>query len=196
MSDNRHALGFLVRASILLVSILVIWWLVLEDPLLFLLRISTRVLVSLSGIRCTIADGLAGGWEFHFSFNDPAPEVINAITFTVPRSALLMFTFDMPAYWAIVLAMRVRGQKTARLPRSLVAGSAVVAIVEGLLFATFLGTQVWRLQEHWHPAAGAVSLWAHSLIEYLALYVLPYTAPIVIAVSTHPPLRARIFSSQ
>src|SRR5215510_14955921 len=120
MPEGRHATTFLIRASILLVAMLAMWWLVLVHPFLFLLRIAVEVTMSFLPISplSTISGGIASDWDFKLILNHAGAGAINSITFSAPRSTLIAFTFSIPMYWAIALGIPVRGQERARLIRS------------------------------------------------------------------------------
>jgi hypothetical protein len=72
--------------------------------------------------------------------------------------------------------------------------SQLLKKIKVLLFLTYLRVEVWKIKEQWHPTAGGLATWAYSVVEYLAVIVIPYTAPILIAISVHQQLRSRMFS--
>jgi hypothetical protein len=197
MPEGPHPLAFFARTAILLVVLLALWWLVLATPLVTLLRLSVETAVplySLAGMQATFSGVLAEGWEFRFVLNDPTPGAAKAISLTVPYGAAVAFTVSMPMYWAIAFGVPIRSQKASPLVRSFLIGSALILLVEVFQFLIYLGVQTWRLKEQVHPTAGGLLQWFYSLAEYLAIYVVPYTAPILIALLIHRPLRARIFA--
>lgn len=181
---------FLIRGSILLIVILVLWRTVLVDPLLMLLRFQMEGILPSHG---TVAGAATSDWYFTF------PLTLSGATYTanvtIPRKDIVAFTFAIPVYWAISLAMPLGKAEFKSWLFSLIAGTVLVDFINILLLLTFLNVQIWKILQQVRPTAGGFTTWGYSLAEYLAVAVIPYIAPILTAISFHKELRKQIFRS-
>ncbi len=133
----------LLRGSALIVALLVFWWFVLLNPLLLLLRMSSGMIwgIFVDNSGKFISETAPTNWSLHFpvqftvppSPQRPAPLEIHSVDFDVARTEVTAFTFSLPVYWAIVLAVT----DVRRNLRPLALGTMLVAVLEALLF--------WRL---------------------------------------------------
>jgi hypothetical protein len=195
---NRSLGKFLLRGSLLLTAMLSLWWLALQLPLLTLLRLSEEVTLRLLGSDSgdPIAVEPSGDWTFRVPVEDSAknttpayPSKIHSITFSMPRSDVVLFTFSLPVYWAIVLAALVRRSDL----QALVWGTVLVAVVEVLSLLGFLEITAHSVLAQMHPAANWLGSWPRELGNYLLMQVIPFVAPILIAVASHRELRSHVF---
>lgn len=192
MSPRSAHLRFLLRGSLLLTGILALWWLALQPPLLFLLRVSEETVMSLlpgAGPARAIAVDAAGDWNFRVPVDDTRLEAgslvrVDSVEFTIPRHDVLLFTFSLPLFWALMLAAPdVRSHLAA-----LLWGTGALAAFEVLLLLGFVEIN----------ARGMVG-WSGRWLElatYLATSVLPFFAPLAAALALHRDLRALIFPSR
>lgn len=174
---------FLLRASVLLVAMLVMWWLVLVNPLLFVLRASAALpFAFLTGSSASIAAG-AAQWDFRI------PIGLQAISFSIPRSDVVVFTFSLPVYWAIALASRTR-------VRSLLIGTLIMEAIEVLsliAFAALIGHSVAAQRA---LSYSSFARWFTEFANYLLVDVIPFLAPVLLAVVLDRDLRSRMFSQK
>src|ERR1700680_1297479 len=107
---------FLLRGSALLIAMLALWWLALRSPMLFLLRLSESAALRLlpnADSTEPIAVDSSGDWNFRMPVEDTRRETIRkngpvkfqTVEFTIPRPDVVLFTFSLPVYWAMVLAV-------------------------------------------------------------------------------------------
>jgi hypothetical protein len=153
-SDSLQA-RFLIRASLLLVILLVCWWFVLSNPLLVLLRMSAEMCWGIFGNTSgkLISETPAGDWSLRVpvqftmpaSPRQPAPVEIHSVDFDVARTEAIAFTFSLPVYWAIILA----APDVRRNLRTLALGSGVVAILETILFLAFAEISAHNVAAQW-----------------------------------------------
>jgi hypothetical protein len=193
MLADRYPAQFLVRASVLLVASLVLWWFVLQDPLLSLLKFS---------IKCCgafVTETGSGAWNFRVpleatipkSAQQPVPMQIHSINFDVERSDVVVFTFTLPVYWAIVLAApRIR-----RVARPLILGTFLIAILEIVLLLCFLEISAHNIALQWSASRSDFAKWSLRFGEYLVVNVIPYLAPVVVVLALHRELRVEVFRS-
>ncbi len=174
---------FLLRGSILLVVMLVMWWLVLVNPLLFVLRASAALpFAFLTGPSASIAAGPVQ-WDFRI------PIGMQAFSFSIPRSDVVVFTFSLPVYWAIALASRTR-------LRSLLLGTLIMEAIEVLSLIAFAALIGHSIAAQRASSYSALDRWFTEFANYLLVDVIPFLAPVLLAILLDRDLRSRIFSVQ
>lgn len=196
---DRPEARFLARSAALLIGLLALWWFLLLNPLLFLLRNSADIFGGIafgehSGKLVTEAP--SGDWTFTVPWEavipdsprQPGPARVHSIEFDLARSDAIAFTFSVPVYWAIALA----ASGTRRGFRPLVLGTVVVATLEIVLLLVFVEITAHNVAAQLFQSQGALAKWFLHFGDYLAVNVIPYTAPFLIAISLHPDLRAQI----
>jgi hypothetical protein len=192
---------FLLRGSVLLAGMLVLWWLILIGPLLAGLRVVTdfslRCLPGASGTPA--ARALPNGdWVFRVPvrsswLNSPAPDSrvpkFRGVQLEIPRSSLILFTLGLPIVWALILSSPI----SRRLWRPLVAGTAIASaltIMQVLFFILF------TISKTLHLVTNGVAAWLLDYAAYVNNNVIPYAAPFAIALCVHPGLRSAILSAE
>jgi hypothetical protein len=173
---------FLLRGSVLLIASLILWWFVLADPLLALLRWLVELL---GGSGKVVSLTASGDWTFHFA---AGPRVVY---FDIPRDDVLNFTYSLPVFWAIFLA----AGDFRRSLRQFAIGTAIVVAAEALMLLALV-----RIVSH-EVAAGmlpgtqdAFGAWLLRLGKYVVVNVLPDAGPFLIALALHRELRSQILS--
>ena len=199
-------LRFLLRASGLLIVMLALWWWLLLAPILSALRISTGLLLHLvpgdgstasavlaeNGdwlLRVPIAESLArlDAVQRTFGRAPGAPAVkVRSFRLAIASRVPTFFTLAFPLFWAIMLA----GPRSRRLWKPILGGTALLAVSAqlGLLYYTGI-TIATSLQVSIPNLTGTLL----SGLEYLNLNVIPYVAPLLLALWLHRELRAQIF---
>jgi hypothetical protein len=187
---------FLLRGSLLLAAMLTLWWLILLNPLLLFLRIAADIPLGwLPG--ATSADPIrvepSGDWTCRIPVQAAGAGMrIRSIEFTVPRSDVILFTFSLPVYWAIVLA----APAARKAVRPLLWGTALVAAVEVLALVLFVVIAAQTVVAGMRPEADALGHWWREFGNYLTVNVVPPVAPFLIGLSLLPELRSSIFSTR
>jgi hypothetical protein len=197
-------LRFLLRGSLLVIVMLTAWWLVLLDPLLDGLRLSTSVALHLlpgDGSKAEAIDDPAGNWIVQVPipgfversnavqkmFN-PAQRPVHApsLTLAVSRDVPVLFSLVFPLFWAAALAApwSARTWKIIAIGTFLVYLQAVLAIV---IYSVYT---IDRNIAYTTGAANAVI----NFCEYINMYVAPYAIPILLALALNADLRTQIFS--
>jgi hypothetical protein len=171
---------FLLRGSVLLIAFLILWWFVLLDPLLLLLRWSAEVA---GGSGQVVSLTASGDWTFHFVAGS------RLVYFDIPRADVLTFTFGLPVFWAILLA----AGDLRRSLRPLAIGTVLVAATETLMLLALARLAARKVAARMAPGAqDAFGGWLAHVGEYLVVDVLPYAAPFLIALALHRGLRSQI----
>jgi hypothetical protein len=200
MSPLKVQTCFLLRGSALLIGLLSVWWLALQEPMLFLLRNSVREIGGLVfGISSAkfVAEAPNGDWTFEVPIEFTAAAAsgsrgalhCHSINFDFARSDVSAFTFGLPAYWAIILA--VPGIR--RSMRALAQGTLLMALAEIVLLLMFVEVFAHKTAASMSLSQSAVRNWFWHLGEYLMMGVIPYLVPFAAAIWLHGGLRGQIF---
>ena len=193
----RPQTRFLLRGSALVIGFLTLWWFVLLNPLLYALEgmggvFGRLVFGGKSGEL--IRENPGGDWTFHVPLEMTIPaspvqvaQQVHSIDFDMPRADIIAFTFSLPVFWAIVLA----APGLRRNLRPLATGTAIMVGAELVLLLWFaeISARKSAAQLVGQPA----DTWLLRFGEYLAVTVIPYAIPFVVALGVHRELRWQIF---
>ena len=198
---------FLLRGSSLLLVMLALWWLVLLHPLLAGMRLSTDLVLRLlpgGSSAAGVAVNSDGGWivqvpipasfakqdqvQRTFGRAPGAPLVkVRSFKLAIAERIPTFFTLSFPLFLALALA----APPARRLWRIMAGGTALLALLallSLLFYAAFTIETNLKLVTSYLPAI----LWGAA--EYLNINVVPYLAPLLMALWLHAELRAQIFS--
>lgn len=187
---------FLFRSSALLISVLTVWWFLLQGPMLLMLYAGARIPFGLMQ-NAAVTIGPSGDWSFRIPVQDSPDEVlrrfgsarIDSMEFTAPGADILPFTLGLPVYWAVALA--VPGRRRIRL---MIWGSLLQLAIGVVSLVLFAEAMAYNSLGQMRPDTGALARWVRDLGYYLVTAVVPYAAPVIAAVWLHPWLRLQIFS--
>ena len=201
-------LRFLLRALALLALMLALWWLVLLNPLLAGLRLSAELTLRLLPGGSSVSHVTIGA-DHNWTFQVPAPAAvvnqertqqmlgaaagsgrIKIRSMKVEGTARypILFTVSLPLFWAILLAAPGR----PRLWR-MACGTAVLAIFALLSIAVYAVRLVggyFQLTTEGFPG------FLMDSAMYLAAGVVPYLAPVLVALSLDGELRGLILGGE
>ena len=136
-------LRFLLRGSLLVVVMLTVWWMLLLDPLLGALRVSTGLALHLApgnGSTAHATNDLSGNWVLQVPLPgfiqrsdaaqkmfDPAvrPVRLPSLKLAVARDVPVLFSLVFPLFWAAALAAPF----SRRTWKILLAGTALVYLI-------------------------------------------------------------------
>jgi hypothetical protein len=183
---------FLLRGSVLLAGLLTLWWFVLLDPMLALLK-------DAAGGFLLIAENSSGDWTVRVPLErtlpatpqQPVAQQIHSVDFDIRRSDVISFTFSLPVFWAVILA----APGVRRCLRPLLLGTVLMSAVELVLLVIFAQITARNALSQLDVAADVGGKWVRHLGEYLIISVLPYAVPFVVALSLHRELRGEIFQA-
>lgn len=190
----------LLRGSALMIVMLAVWWLALRTPMLFLLRVSASIALQLlpraDSVEPIMADP-SGDWNFHVPIEDTPGTIqkmsgrvkFRAMEFTIPRPDVVLFTFSVPVFWAIVLSAPW-GRSGIR---ALLWGTALVSLIEVLSLLAHAEMVAYETAAQLHSAAGGLAAWSRELGTRLVVGVIPFASPVLAAVALHGNLRSQIF---
>jgi len=180
---------FLLRGSVLLAAFLIFWWLVLLNPLLYLLRTTASGLIP-------IAESATGDWTIQVpletvvpvSPDHPTSMRVHSIDFDLAHADAGAFTFGLPVFWAVILAT----PNIRRSLRPLLFGTVAMAVLELILFLVYVETFAHKTAAQWSPSPDPVAAWFYRSCDYLLVSVIPYIAPFVLAIVIDRELRGQI----
>ena len=198
-------LRFLLRGSLLVVVMLTVWWMLLLDPLLGALRVSTGLALHLvpgNGSTAHATSDPSGNWVLQVPLPgfiqrsdaaqkmfDPAlrPVRLPSLKLAVARDVPVLFSLVFPLFWAAALAAPF----SRRTWKILLAGTALVSLVSigGIILYS-----IYMIDRNIGYTTGASNT-VLNFFEYLNMYVVPYAAPLLIALALNADLRAQIFST-
>jgi hypothetical protein len=212
VGERHHTLSdpvrFLLRALVLLAVMLVLWWLVLLNPLLAGLRLSTELTLRLLPGASSVSHVTIGP-DRNWTFQVPAPAAvvnqestqqmlgaaagsghIRIRSMKVEGAARypILFTVSLPLYWAIMLAAPGR----RRILR-VASGTAVLAIFALLSIAVYA---IRLVGGYFQLATEGLPGFMMNSAMYLAVGVVPYLGPVLVALSFDGELRDLILSGQ
>lgn len=187
---------FLLSASLWLTAFLLVWSFGLQNPMLFLLRASEELTLRLAGTGAgdPITEEPSGDWTFRIPVHDSAVQKagavkIRSIDFTMPRGDVILFTFSLPVFWAIMLAARI--DKAALT--AFFWGTAAMGLTEVILLFLFLQMSAYGVLTQFHASPNEIARWLRDLGTYLIVSVIPFILPIVAALTFHRRLREQFF---
>ena len=190
---------FLLRATASITVLLMVWWFVLQNPMRALLQASVEICGSLVfGIPAskllTVTPG--GDWTFEIPIDFTAPAEssngglvhYNSIDFDLARSDIGAFTFSLPVYWAIILA--VPGAWRSR--RAMIYGTLLMALLEIGLLLIFIEIFAHKTAAKMAQSQDPLTNWLLHFCDYLVVSAIPYAAPFIVAIWLQPELRRQI----
>jgi len=176
-----------MSGSALLIGILALWWFALRGPMLNLLRDAAEAFVQVN-------ENSSGDWSVRAPISillpptaqRPMPRQIHFVNLDLPRSDASRFTFSIPVYWAIILAIPSAQRKL----RSFLVGTAIMAAFELVLLLTFIRMTAYDAISRIQGDPGFLG--ARRLVLYLVPNVLPYMIPFGLALALNRQLRVQV----
>jgi hypothetical protein len=211
VSDRQLSdpLRFLLRALAFLALMLVLWWLVLLNPLLAGLRLSAELTLRLLPGGSSVSHVTIGP-DRNWTFQVPAPaavvnqertqQMLGAAAAGSGRIKIrsmkvegaarypILFTVSLPLYWAILLAGP--GWRR-RLPLRMACGTAVLALFSLLSIAVYA---VRLVGGYFQLTTQGLPGFLTDSAMYLAVGVVPYLAPVLVALTLDEELRGLILA--
>lgn len=184
---------------ILLASLLVLWKLVLLEPLEALSRGAIQGVFSLlpfpgsGSAELITVDRGNGDWIVHASLlllpeREITVQIAGANEAGVRMQPVMLqcFSLCLPIFWALALAV----WPGKRLFRVLGIGTLLLAIISQVSLVVFLA--YWTDRYFVVASSTWTEFWL-QLAGYLALNVAPYAAPLVLVIALHRRLRSLVF---
>ena len=203
-------LRFLLRALVLLALMLALWWLVLLNPLLAGLRLSAELTLRLLPGGNSVSHVTIGP-DRNWTFQVPAPaaivnqektqQMLGAAAAGSGRIKIrsmkvegaarfpILFTVSLPLYWAILLA----APGWRRLLLRLSCGTAVLAALALLSIAAYA---IRLVGGYFQLTTDGLPGFLMDSAMYLAAGVVPYLAPVLVALSLDGELRGLILAGE
>ena len=186
---------FLLRATVLLTGLLIVWWFVLQSPMRALLKASAQACGGLAfGIPASklLTEAANGDWTFEIPLDfSSGPVQYHSINFDLARSDVSAFTFSLPVYWAIMMAL----PWAWRSRRALIQGTLLMGALEIILLLVFAQILAHKLAAQMAHSQDATTSWLLHFGNSLVLIAIPYVAPFVAAIWLHPELKRQMFGA-
>ena len=197
-------LRFLLRGSLLVVVMLTVWWMLLLDPLLGALRVSTGLVLRLvpgDGSTAHATNDPSGNWVLQVPLPafvqrsnavqkmfDAAirPVRLPSLKLAISRDVPVLFSLVFPLFWAAALAAPF----SRRTWKILLGGTALVCLIS---IGCIILYSVYMIDRNLGYTTGAPNA-VLNFFEYLNMFVVPYAAPLLIALALDADLRSQIFS--
>jgi hypothetical protein len=201
---------FLLRALVLLALMLALWWLVLLNPLLAGLRLSAELTLRLLPGGSSVSHVTIGA-DHNWTFQVPAPaavvnqertqQMLGAAAAGSGRIKIrsmkvegaarypILFTVSLPLYWAILLA----APGWRRLLLRMVCGTVVLATLALLSIAVYA---VRLVGGYFQLTTAGLPGYLTDSAMYLAVGVVPYLGPVLVALSLDGELRGLILGGE
>jgi hypothetical protein len=212
VSGRNHELSdplrFFLRALVFLALMLALWWLVFLNPLLAGLRFSAELTLRLLPGGSSVSHVTIGP-DRNWTFQVPAPAAVLNQERTQQMLAAaaagsghikirsmkvegdarypILFTVSLPLYWAILLA----APGWRRLLLRISCGTAVLAAFALLSIAVYA---IRLVGDSFHLATEGLPRFLMASAEYLAVGVVPYLGPVLLALSLDGELRGLILA--
>jgi hypothetical protein len=204
---NSPQLRFLLRASGFFVALLALWWMLLLSPMMSALRVATELLLHLApgdGSTASAVVGTNGDWMVRVPISESLartelvqqayghvpgtpPVNVRSVRLAIAARVPSFFTLGFPLFWALMLAAP-RSARLAQVAALGTAALALLAVVSLVFYVAFTIVATLKLA----APGGAVTVW--NAAEYLNLNVLPYLAPVLLAVGLHRELREKVLA--
>jgi hypothetical protein len=192
---TQSSLGhFLLRAVGLQLIFLGLWWTVLYQPAIGLLRLTAQVPLSLlltnPSKRSLEVNSSSGDWNFSIPVNamvkdspqSGSPVQVDAIDFAAPAENVAPFTTAWFVYVALALNVPISRGSIRRTLKGLLLQTAVSAL------AVFIYAEVNArgTLAHMHLVPDPMGLWFLNFVYHIDYLVIPYAGPFLLILWTHP----------
>ncbi len=192
---TQSSLGhFLLRAVGLQLIFLGLWWTVLYQPAIGLLRLTAEVPLSLlltnPSKRSLEVNSSSGDWNFSIPVNamvKDSPQSdssvqVDAIDFAAPAENVAPFTTAWFVYLGLALSVPITRESIRRTLKGLLLQTAVSAL------AVFIYAEVnaHGTLAHMHRVPDPAGLWFLNFVYHIDYLVIPYASPFLLILWTHP----------
>ena len=211
---RRPQFRFLLRASLLLIAMLVLWGAVLLDPLRAALRLFTVAAIWLIPGDASVIEAAIqpnGDWSLRLPMpaaiarlepiqqmfgrtstfgptsKNLAPINVRSLKLVIEGKYPVLFTAGLPFYWALILA----SGWTWRRGRVLLRGSGVLFVIAAASLVFYV---IRTAIKNTHLINGGPIGFLLDSGEYFAINLVPYVAPLLLALYLDVDLRALVFS--
>ena len=207
---RRPQVRFLIRAGLLLVCMLALWGALLLDPLRAALRWCTAAAIWAipgDGSVASVTIDPNGDWSlrlpvpavvarqdavqqmFGRASKSAPPVKVRSLKLTIEGKYPVLFTAGLPFYWALLLASGWNWRRW----RMLVEGSAILF---GLAVASLTFHVIREALRNLHLATGNPGKFLLDSGQYFVINVVPYMAPLLLALYQDAGLRKLVFTRQ
>ena len=184
---------FIARAVALQLLILGLWWFVLYQPSLALLRVIAEIpftLLTARQDRDPIEVDASGEWKFSVpvsayvrdSAEGKGPVSVNAIEFSAPAANVAPFATGWFVYLGLALSVPISRSNLRRI----LLGLAIQTIVSGVALLGYAEINARGVVANMYKTPDATVLWLEKLAYHIDYLVVPYASPFLVAIATLP----------
>jgi len=176
---------FLLRASILFIAFLALWWFVLRLPLLDWVQFSSEfILQHLPGVHSPTSVNIQTGRVWNLQVPVPGGRSVHILA---EERLPTLYTVALPLYWAVLIA----APWSRRLLRAVAIGTGILLLTPSLTLLTY-AAHVVKLNLY-RDAAPALGYFL-NFADYLGSTVVPYVLPPLLALALYPDLRCLVLT--
>jgi hypothetical protein len=178
-------LRFLLRASLLFIALLSLWWFVLRLPLLDWVQFSAEfILQHLPGVHSPTGVNIEAGRVWNLQVPGPGGRSIRIMA---EERIPTLYTVALPLFWAVLFA----GPWSRRLVRAFATGTAILLPIPAVSLLIYAAHVVkLNLYRSAAPALG----YTLNFADYLGTNVMPYLFPPLLALALYPDLRSIVLT--
>jgi len=178
-------LRFLLRASLLFIALLALWWFVLRLPLLDWVQFSSEfILQHLPGVHSPTSVNIEAGRVWNLQVPVPGGRSIHL---RAEERLPTLYTVALPLFWAVLFA----GPWSRRLLRAFAIGTGILLMTPAISLLIYAAHVVkLNLYRSAAPALG----YTLNFADYLGSSVMPYLFPPLLALALYPDLRSIILT--
>jgi hypothetical protein len=178
-------LRFLLRASLLFIAFLLLWWFVLRLPLLDWVQFSAEfILQHFPGVHSPTSVNIEAGRVW--SLQVPVPGG-RSVHLRAAEYLPTLYTVALPLYWAVLFA----APWSRRIWGAFAIGTAILLLVPAVSLLIYAAHAV--KQNLYRDAAPALG-YALNFADYLGASVMPYVFPPLLALALYPDLRSLVLT--
>lgn len=189
--QDKIAGSLLFRAVGLQILLLGLWWLVLYQPALMLLRVVVEIPLTFlaSGSQPPLQIDANGQWNFSIPVNTvvsdpkegPAPKPVDAIEFAAPPENVAPFSTGWFVYLGLALALPLTKANSKRTAIGIGIQTALNAL--GLFFYAEINAA--GILQSLHRTPDPFYTWLLKYAYHIDYLVLPYAGPFLLVLATH-----------
>ena len=184
---------FLLRAVGLQLVFLGLWWTILYQPSIGILRLIAEVpltlLVSAPSKRTLEVDSSTGEWDFSIpvgavvkdSTQTNEPVSVDAIDFAAPPANVAPFATGWFVYLGLALSVPVNRNSLRRTAKGLILQTTIGALG---VFA-YAEVNARGILVHMHRMPDPLDVWFLNFVYHIDYLVIPYASPFLVILWTH-----------
>jgi hypothetical protein len=176
---------FLLRASLLFLALLALWWFVLRPPLLDWVQFSADLILQhLPGVHSPTGVHIEAGRVWNLQVPVPGGRSVHV---RAEERIPTIYSVGLPLFWAVLFA----GPWSRRLLRAWAIGTAILLPIPAFCLLVYAAHVVkLNLYRSAAPALG----YTLNFVDYVGVNFMPYLFPPLLALALYPDLRSIVLT--